>query len=602
MKTTHRLNALGTTLFLFLCQLVFAATTIEYQLSMPEPHTHYYEVEMKVNGLQQEHMDFKMAVWAPGSYLVREYSKSVEEVIAKDGKGNTLKVQQTAKNTWRVFSNKADGVTLSYKVYAFEMSVRTSFLDASHGYLNGTSIFMYVAGQQDASGTVTVKPYKDWKKLSTALPRVDGNDWKRSFPNYDLLVDSPMEIGNHKEFSFDAAGIKHHVAMYGEGNYDVEQLKKDMANIVEACAAVFNGDHPCKEYTFIIHNLTNGSGGLEHLHSTTLQVNRWTYAPQSSYNKFLSLVAHEYFHLWNVKRIRPKALGPFDYENENYTTLLWVMEGFTSYYDELLLRRAGYYNDDQYMRVLSSTMGYVDNQPGSKVQSAAAASFNAWIKAYRPNENSINTTISYYSKGQILAAMIDLAIIKKSKGKQNLDDLMRFLYNTYYKKAKRGFTDEEMVAAVSQFAGKESKQFFKDHVYDTKQIDYNRFFNPAGLEVVNINEGSEKVKLGVRTKPEGGKTVVSNVYRGSSAYNGGINVNDEIIAIDGYRVAGNLNQHIEHHKAGDVIEVLLARDQILQTLSITLQKSTDVSYRIKSSKDANGEQQRLYRKWLSQMK
>ena len=352
---------------------------------------------MELSNFSEKEITVKMPIWSPGSYLAREFDKNVDLVTAKDENGKSLEVHKTSKNAWLITKGKAKKITVNYEVYAFELTVRTSFLDLTHGFVSGSSVFMYVDGHKKESGSLEVVRYGGFKKITTALKRAgDGIQKETSenfvFDNYDQLVDCPIEIGNQEEFSFDAAGVKHHVGIFGAGNYEVEQLKKDMKRVVEAATDVF-GQNPNKEYTFIIHNVTNGQGGLEHTNSTTLSVNRWTYQG-SDYVGFLSLVAHEYFHLWNVKRIRPVELGPFDYDNENYTSLLWVMEGFTSYYDELLLLRAGYYTKEQYLRKLFGTLNYVEGSPGARVQPVAHASYDAWIKAYRPNENSRNTRSS----------------------------------------------------------------------------------------------------------------------------------------------------------------------------------------------------------------
>ncbi|MBW6484252.1 MAG: hypothetical protein K0B10_14490 [Vicingaceae bacterium] len=570
---------------LLIFNVLLSASSINYEVSMSEPHTHYFEVKMTIIDYQKEYIDVQMPVWAPGSYLVREFSKSVEAVEAVFNK-KMLKIEKLNKNTWRIFSQKAKEVIVSYKVYAFEMSVRTSFLDASHGYFNGTSMFMFVDELRNQPSKVAIYPYKDWKKVSTALPKTADKGFVYSATNYDILVDAPFEIGNHLTFEFTAAGVLHNVAMYGEGNYNIEKLKIDMAKVVEACTAVF-GENPNKNYLFIIHNLTVGSGGLEHLNSTTLQVNRWTYN-ESGYKGFLSLVAHEYFHLWNVKRVRPIELGPFDYNNENYTTLLWVMEGFTSYYDELLLLRAGFYSEDELLRKFSGSINYVENQPGNKVQSLAHSSFDAWIKAYRPTENSANTTISYYSKGGIVANMLDLMIINKTKGTKNLDDVMKYLYQEYYKKQNRGFSAKEMQQALEKISGLKLDDFFANYITGTQTFDYKTVFGYAGVDVVVLSEKS--MSFGVSLSGN----VVRSVKRNTMAYDGGINVNDEILALNGFRFNDNFSEIIEDKKPGDVLEVLLSRDNLIQTLKIPLKESEFNRYLISSPKEKNS----VYKKWL----
>ena len=562
---------------------------------MPEPHTHYFHVDIKITELQTDSIDVKMPVWAPGSYLVREFAKSVENFNTDKSNFKLLN-----KNTWRVYTKGNDAITVSYDVYAFEMSVRTSFLDANHGYVNGTSMFMYVSGKKNLPATLEIILPTHWKKVATSLERTNDKTFTYNAPNYDILVDSPIEMGNHKEFDFEASGVKHTVAMYGKGNFNVELLKTDMAKIVEACTDVI-GENPNKEYTFIIHNLTRGSGGLEHLSSTTLQVNRWGYETGTKYERFLSLVAHEYFHLWNVKRIRPIALGPFDYDSENYTNLLWLCEGFTSYYDELLLKRAGYYDTDKYLSKLASTITRVENQPGNKVQPVTEASFHAWIKAYRFNENSKNTTISYYPKGALLANALDLIILENTNAEKNLDDVLKLLWNEYYKKQNRGFTDQEFQAAVEQVAGKKLDNFFQNTVAGTKTIDYKTYFGYAGCTITNTNEGSENARLGVNTSDKNGRLMVKSVVRGTAAYEYGLNVNDEIIAIDNYRTADNdLSTLIGNYKAGDKIMVTISRDGIIKVIPVTLANNTSVKYEINPIENPTDKQQKIYKKWLSE--
>ncbi|MDQ3534664.1 MAG: PDZ domain-containing protein [Bacteroidota bacterium] len=582
--------------FLFFSN-TFAAPKLDYVLSMSNPHTHYFEVEMKIQDLKQDFVDLKMPTWAPGSYLIREFSRNVEGLDAKRTTGQQLPVKKISKNTWRVNTKNIKDITIHYQVYAFEMSVRTSFLDASHGYINGTSVFLYPDKMLDLPSTLTIIPYDAWKVVSTALPEVAGQQWVYRAQNYDILADSPIEIGNHEVFEFTAAGIPHQVAMYGEGNYDQQKLTNDLTKIVEACTQVY-GDNPNENYLFIIHNLTKGSGGLEHLNSTTLQVNRWTYKPQSSYLGFLNLATHEYFHLWNVKRVRPLELGPFDYENENYNRLLWVMEGFTSYYDKLLITAANLADDRYFLSKIVGAINSIENQPGNKVQPVAEASFDAWIKSYRPDENSPNTTISYYTKGSVLAALLDLEILQSTNGNKNLDDVMQFLYNEYYKKQKRGITDVEFQVAVENIAGKKMQDFFQDHVHDSKPIDYNSYFQHAGLKLVDYNEGDETPVLGISTEDKGGKLMVRNVFRETAAHEGGINVNDEIIAIDGFRTdLTELNNIILMRNPGDSVSITVARDGKIKELNIILKSDDSVSLRFTALDKVSDQQRSIYNKW-----
>ncbi len=572
------------------------APKLEYVLSVTEPHAHYFDVEMNVSGLKKDYIDLKMAVWTPGSYLVREYARHVEGFKAESA-GKPVASEKITKNTWRIQSKGADKISVKYRVYAYELTVRTSYVDITHGYINGASVFMFLDKMLDLPSTLTIKPYATWKEISTALKPVGKDKWVLNVPNFDILADSPIELGNQEIFEFAAAGIQHKVAMYGGGNYDVARLQTDMKSVVEAAKDVV-GEHPCTDYTFIVHNVPSGGGGLEHLNSTTLIANKFGYQTPSVYEGFLSLVAHEYFHLWNVKRIRPKALGPFDYENENYTHLLWVSEGFTAYYDDYLVRRAGITTPDAFLGIVASNFSYIENTPGSRHQSAAEASFDAWIKYYRPTENSNNSSISYYNKGGVVATILDLEIMQSTKGEKSLDDVMKYLYQEYYKKQQRGFTDDEMQKAVELVAGKSMEDFFKKYVWGTEAVDYGKFLAYAGLQLSDRYANRPDAFLGANVSNQGGKLNVTSVHRDGPAYKSGIYVNDEIIAIDQYRVSGDLNSALATKKAGDKVKVTIARNGTIDVIETTLVRNPMVSYQISRVASPTPEQTKVYKKWL----
>ncbi len=576
------------------------AVDISYELKMSEPHTHYFEVRMEISGSNAAEMDLKMPVWTPGSYLVREFARHVEGVRAINSNGDLLEVNKTNKNTWKVQSEGADRVIVNYMVYAYELSVRTSYLDATHGYINGTSVFFYLDGAVNEPVELTVIPYKQWSRVSTGLTLKSSSNgrWIYTAPNYDVFADAPIEMGNHDVISFQAAGVEHRVAIYGPGNHDEEALKKDLATVVESCTDVF-GENPNQSYLFIIHNTATRGGGLEHLNSTTLLVNRWTYQPRNSYVNFLSLAAHEYFHLWNVKRIRPAALGPFNYDEENYTRLLWVMEGFTSYYDEYLLVDMGFLTQEAYLKRLGGSINVVENRPGNAVQPVADASFDAWIKFYRPNENSFNTTVSYYSKGAVLAALLNLEILNATEGKKDLDNVMQILYNRFYKQQGRGFTDQEFQDVVEEVAGMEMDAFFNDYVNGTQTPNYDRYLRYVGLKLETQTYPDEGPSLGASFNDN---MEVTRVNRGSAAYSGGLNVEDELLAVNGFRINSTrqLKKILSDMKAGDQISLLVSRDGMLTTLEMNLIPNNRMTYSIGKVEKPTKQQQALYEAWLGE--
>ena len=572
------------------------AQKIHYSLRMSKPQNHYFEVEMEISEFKAGDLTVKMPVWAPGSYLVREFSKNVNLVKAFDEKGGELKVGKTSKNAWKITTGKAKKVSVQYEVYAFELSVRTSFLDLTHGFASSSSIFCYLDGHKDKAGTVTVYPYRDFKLITSSLEKAtEQKSGERSetfqFPNYDILADSPFEIGNQEVFDFTVGDTKHTVAMYGTGNYDIDELKVDMARIIKAENEVFAGKNPNKKYTFFIHNVVNGQGGLEHLNSCVLSVNRWTYG--GGYKDFLSLVAHEYFHLWNVKRIRPIQLGPFNYDEENYTSLLWVMEGFTSYYDELLLVRAGYYTKDEYLRKLQGTLNYVEGSVGSRVQPVAHSSYDAWIKGYRPNENSANTGMTYYSRGAVLASYLDAVIIDKFNGTKCLDHFMQYLYEEFYIKKNRGFTELEFQESLEKFLGQDMDYFFDKYVNGTEIPNYKEVFGKVGIEVTYT--GKPVTSFGASLSQEGGNCIVKGIRAGSAAETAGLSVGDEIIAADGMRVDNSaVESYVGSLGEGESCTLLVSRDDVILELTVNMTLYEKPSFKL----EPNGSAKNKFDYWL----
>lgn len=535
-------------------------STIHYTIGIPEPHTHYVKVEMEIICPNKKDVSLSMPVWTPGSYLVREFSKSVERFEAS-ASGKQLPVLKTNKNTWTISKGKAEKIKVSYWVYAFEFSVRTSFVDADQALLNPSSICMLVQGMENTAGTLGINLPGNYTKISTALPK--NKEGYFVFSHYDELADSPIQLGNHEEWSFDVRGVPHKVAMVGIHNADKIRFLKDLKAVCETMTDIV-GVHPCKEYLFIVQNVEAGGGGLEHLNSTVVVMSRLNWKDESKYKSFLGLCAHEYFHLWNVKRIRPVELGPFNYNEENYTEQLWVAEGVTSYYDELAMLRAGFVKPAQFLATLESYVNDLENRPGSKIQTLAQSSHDAWIKEYRPNENSKNTAISYYAKGLVVAALLDAKISSSSKGNKNLDDLMKLLWSRFYIEKKRGFSPAEFESAASEVAGTDLKSFFDKHVRSLETPDYQGVFSDVGLTVNNKTE--KRHVSGMTTALENGKTIVKFTENGTPAWNSGVNVNDELIAINGFRINNDADELLKKLSYPESAKLLVSRGGIVKEL------------------------------------
>lgn len=574
-----------------------AQVKIGYEISFKEPQAHYAEVEMSLSGLTKEYIDVKMPVWAPGSYLVREFAKNIEGFRAYAG-SKALKQEKTKKNTWRVYTGLAKSVKITYRVYGNEVSVRTTFIDDTHAFLSSTGVFLYPDHMLSLPSTVKVIPFKGWAKVSTGLPAVTGQAFTFTAKNFDILYDSPLEVGNQDVFEFMAAGVKHQMAMYGGGNYDKERLKVDLPKIITQATAIY-GENPNTDYTFIVHNFSGGGGGLEHLNSTVLGASRDQYADEEGYKGFLNLVAHEYHHLWNVKRLRPVALGPFDYENENYTTDLWIAEGFTAYYENKFMLRAGFWTPDNFVGVLTGAVSSVVNTPGARIQSASEASFDAWIKQYRPNENSNNTAVSYYSKGEVVGLLLDLEIAHATKGTHSLDDVMKAMY-LQCKSTGKGYTDAEFKAMAEKISGINLNDFWTKYVNGTDQIEYAKYFGYAGIKIQDQYEGKNIPYLGVSTKRAEGMYSIGSVSRNSAAWEEGLNVGDIVISVDGAAPAGAIERmpEIVNRKVGDVVKIKVKRDDLDREFTITLKQTPNVN--LIPSLDANvtDAQRAVFKKWM----
>ena len=569
---------------------------IGFEVSFTEPQAHYAEVEMNISGINKDYVDVKMPVWAPGSYLVREFSKNVEGFKASAA-GKPVKFEKVRKNIWRIYGAKANQLKINYRVYAFEVSVRTSFIDASHAFLSSTGIFMYPDGHLKSPSTVKVVPYQGWSKVSTGLEPVAGQQFTYTAKDFDILFDSPIEVGNQDVFEFMASGVKHEVAMYGGGNYDKERLKVDMAKIVEQGTAIY-GENPNKHYTFIVHNYERGGGGLEHLNSTVLGASRNQYNNERGYAGFLDLVAHEYYHLWNVKRLRPVALGPFDYDNEVYTTNLWIAEGFTAYYENKLTLRAGFNDQNAFVNKLAGAVAAVENTPGAKVQSAAMASYDAWIKQYRPDENSSNNSISYYSKGEVIGLLMDLAIANATKGAKSLDDVMKAMY-LQGKTQGRGYTDAEFKAMVEKVSGISFTSFWDKYVTGTEPVDYKTYFAYAGVTVKDDNEGKSTPYLGVASRKTEGRMFITAVSRNSAAWTAGLNVNDELLSINGVPVEAAIERmpELTSKKVGDVVNIKVGRDGKVVDFAVTLKANPSIRLVAKVDENATPAQKAVLKRW-----
>jgi predicted metalloprotease with PDZ domain len=582
------------------------APEISYTVSMPEPHTHLLQVEMRVRGASgatlPAQLDLVMPVWTPGSYLVREYERNVQDFAAATDAGARLAWAKSDKNTWRVQANGAREARVTYAVYSNEFSVRTNEVNDRHAFWNNAPTLMYVEGFLSAPSTVRVVPQGGWK-IATGLPPVANERNTFRAENYDVLYDSPFLVSDFKVLTFEVRNVPHRVVIDGEGNYDAERVRRDVQKIVETAVGVV-GEIPYHDYTFLLMlHPTSGGGGLEHLNSTALTYRRFSFRPETEYRNFLTLAAHEFFHAWNVKRIRPDALGPFDYTRENHTRLLWVAEGITSYYENIIVRRAGLMTEKDYLDALARSIRALQNTPGRLEMSLEESSFDAWIKYYRPDENSINSSVSYYDKGAIVGALLDLEIRRRSAGAKSLDDVMRYLYAEFFKK-QRNYTPADFQRAAELMAGSSLEDFFSRSVRGREELDYNAALNGVGLQLETFagdrtRPAAERAYFGATLAQAAERLNVTNVLAGSPAYTQGLNAGDQIIAIDGSRATLDfLNARLNDKKPGDEVRLTVFRTDELRTFTVKLGARPDNGLRIVPVKNPTPDQSRLYEQWM----
>lgn len=573
-----------------------ATPDITYTVSMPKPATHLLEVEMRLKwATALQSADLKMPVWTPGSYLIREYARHLQDFSVKSASGTALVWRKVNKNTWTVDTKGSAEIVVGYRVYSNELTVRTNELNDEHAFWNNAALLLFPKDQLKASSTVTVKPFGNWK-IATGLPKVAGRTNTFKAENFDVLYDSPFEVSDFAETTFNVQDKPHRIVITGEGNYDLRQMSKDVAKIVEEGFKIF-GELPYSDYTFIIN--LRGGGGLEHLNSTALQWNRFGFKPPSRYSGFLSLVAHEYFHLWNVKRIRPDALGPFDYENENYTKLLWVAEGMTSYYESLLLRRAGLMSDKEFLDGKASMIEQLQARPGRFETSLEEASMDAWIKYYRQDENSANNQISYYDKGDIVGMMLDITIRTASGGAKSMDDVLRHLYNEHFKKGKN-YTPEDFQKVSEMMAGKSLDDFFAKYVRGEAEIPYDSILSGIGIKTSVTEPNKNRAYIGADLVEEAGRLTIRAVSADTPAYEQGLNSGDQIVAIDGYRASqAFLQAYLSDKKPGDKVKLSIFRFDKLRDVPFTLGGNSRKDYGLSPVDNPTAEQQRLYQGYLN---
>ena len=567
------------------------AAAISYTIVPGDLAGHLFAVTLTVAAPAPEGQVLALPAWIPGSYMIREFARNIVSIRA-ECKGAAVALEKLDKHSWRA-APCAGPLTVVYDVYAWDLSVRAAHLDRTHGFFNGTSVYLRVLGQEDVRHVVDIQRPQDpaaktWR-VATALPELGAKRYgfgTYAAADYDELIDHPVEMGDFALGSFKAHGVAHDIVITGKvPNLDMARLQADLKAICEAQIAFFEPRTkraPVSRYVFMTLAVGDGYGGLEHRASTALICARAdlpgtaakTAEPGEGYVKYLGLCSHEYFHTWNVKRIKPAAFAPYDLQAETYTPLLWLFEGFTSYYDDLMLVRSGIIDEAGYLKLLGKAVGGVLRGSGRTKQSVAESSFDAWSKYYRQDENAPNAIVSYYGKGSLIALAFDLAIRAKTGGKKSLDDVMLALWQRFgrdfYPDGRRGVTEAEVEALFDEVSGLKLKPMFERYVRGTEDLPLARLYAPFGIKLVDERKVA-KPSFDAGVGRDGGDCKLTQVHEGGAAHKAGLSAGDVVIAVDGLRVpAGGLDAMLGRYKVGDTVEVHAFRRDELMTFSVKL--------------------------------
>jgi predicted metalloprotease with PDZ domain len=580
---------------------------VRYDISVEDPKTHRIQVVVDIPDVAANSIDLVLPSWLPGSYVIRDQARFLRSVRATQaGTGSALPVAKQDKARWRVGAEGVSHVEVRYEAYGHDVTVHGTDVTSDHLFLNPGNCLAYVEGREREPLEVSIHVPPEWR-VYTELAELGKSPARFRARDYDELVDEPIDCGTPVELMVRPAGIPHRILVCGKGgNFEAHKLETDVAKIADATIRLMGGS-PLQHYTFFYH-LTDsrwpGYGGLEHKNSTAIVAGRSTFRPEEDYLRFLGVTAHEYFHLYNVKRIRPRVLGPFDYTKENYTHLLWAMEGSTDYFGELMLLRAGLYTPAKYLEQVGKAIQIYLNTPGRKVESLEELSFNSWIELYKPYEDSPNQMVSYYLKGALATLCLDLEIRHRSEGKSSIEAVFRTLWEEYGAK-DRGLEENEILPVVNRVTGLDMTDFFQRYISGVHEIDFGRFLGFAGLKVEAPERPAGREEeppagwLGIKLKDDAGLARITTVLDESPGRRAGLSPEDEIIALDGQRVAfADLPKALQRFPPGSAVEVTVFRRGFLTSISLETGKVPPEKLVIVPVDDAPPLARRVHEGWL----
>ena len=587
-------------LILFLFSSISVLTqksSLVYTVKMDNPEWHFFHVQLTCKGIKKEFIDFKMPAWTPGYYQKMDFAKNLERLKATNETGKELKWQKINDNTWRVSSNNSNTVNLSYEIKTVRPFVATPYLDETRAYILPAAVFLHIDKMLDQPVQVRVVPESKWNRVATGLDSLPGKKFTYAAPDFDILYDSPILVGNLEELTpFKIRGVTHRFIGLKLGDFDREQFINDLKKIVDAAVNII-GHIPYKSYTFIA--IGAGPGGIEHLNNTTFGFNGSNFKNRDSYIRTLYFLAHEYFHHYNVKRIRPIELGPFDYDKGSRTKMLWVSEGLSVYYEYIVVKRAGITSDAELFNAFRGNMVAFENKPGKRYQTLEQASYETWSDGpFGRTGDEVNKTISYYDKGPAVGLLFDFKIRQVTNNKRSLDDVMRFLYKEYYQKKKRGFTEEELKSAFESVAGVSLANEF-DYITTTKELDYPTYFRYAGLDIDTTTQVLPGAYAGFTLREREDSVFIANVDYESPAWNTGIRRGQQLAKIKGEKAtASSYNKIITGARPGDKINLTLSINNVMTDIEIVFTEKTEKGFKITPSADPDTLQKQILEGWL----
>lgn len=584
--------------FLFFSTTVLAQkSSLSYTVKMNNPEWHFFHVQLACKAIKKDFIDFKMPAWTPGYYQKMDYAKYLERLKATDETGNELKWEKTADNTWRVFSKNANTVNLEYDIKTMRSFVATAYVDETRAYILPAAVFLHIDKMINHPVQVTVIPDVKWTRVATGLDSVAGKRFTYTAPDFDILYDSPLLIGDLEELPpFYIRGIKHRFIGYKLGDFDKAQFIGYLKKVVEAAVNVI-GHVPYKHYTFIA--MGPGQGGIEHLNNTTFGFNGTNLNKRENYIRTLHFLAHEYFHHYNVKRIRPIELGPFDYDKGSRTKMLWVSEGLSVYYEYLVVRRAGISTDSELLNAFRGNIVAFENKPGKRYQTLEQSSYETWSDGpFGRTGDEVNKTISYYDKGPVVGMLFDFKIREVTNNKKSLDDVMRFLYKEYYQKKKRGFTEEELKNAFEIVAGTSLNEEY-EYVTTTKEIDYPKYFTYAGLKIDTTTMILPAAYLGFTLREKEDSAFIASVDYESPAWNSSLRRGQQVLKINGEKATVNLlNKTLEAARPGEKISLTVFSSNETKNIELVFDKKKDRPFITATTGDPDPLQKQILEGWL----